>query len=379
MLPKYKVVVVVGSRDAMLCIRQKLAKEDEIALLGFVAMDPAAVAKIAGYAPHVVLLVQDQDDNGVMDMAQRIYQGFRNCALVLLTHKIDLKTAQNAMQSGFRQVLGMQELDGLKDSIIQAANLELGRIGEAGREPHVISVYGGKGGAGKTTIAVNLATTLAQAGYRTALVDLCLIFGDAALLLNVTVKDTISELVQEKNAITIEDIKSFCMQHSSGVSILCAPSAPENAEYVKPRHVETIISVMRPYYDFIILDLQNDLSEGTLTAMENSDDIVLVSRLDISHLRAAKQTMDIFRRLQQEEKVLFLLNADYKSVLTHKDFEKILEIPISCVIPEDLKTARLSQQRGIPFVIGMPQAPIAQGIRRLASRWIEKSDRRGKK
>lgn len=378
-MPKYKVVVVVNSRDTMLGIRQKLAKEEEIALLGFVAMDPAAVSKIASYTPHVVLLVQEKDDNGVMEMAQRIYQGFKNCALVLLTQNMDLQTVQNAMQYGFRRVLGMQDLDTLKDSIIQAAILELGRIGEAGREPHVISVYGGKGGAGKTTIAVNLAATLAQAGYRTALVDLCLIFGDAALLLNVTVKDTVAELVQEKNAISIEDIKSFCMQHSSGISILCAPSTLENAEYVKPRHVEMLISTMRPYYDFIIIDLQNDLSECTLTAMENSDNIILVSRLDISHLRAAKQTMDIFRRLQQEDKVLFLLNADYKSVLTHKDFEQILELPITCVIPEDLKTARLSQQRGIPFVIGMPQAPISQGIQRLAGCWIKKSDRRGKK
>ena len=378
-MPKYKVVVVVNNREMMLRIRQKLAKEDEIALLGFVAMDPAAVSKIAGYAPHVVLLVQDKDDNGVMEMAQRIYQGFKNSALVLLTEQIDLQTIQNAMQYGFRRVLGMQDLDTLKDSIIQAAILELGRIGEAGREPHVIAVYGGKGGAGKTTVAVNLAATLAQAGYRTALVDLCLVFGDAALLLNVNVKDTVAELVQEKNTISIEDIKSFCMQHSSGISILCAPSTPESAEYVKPRHVENLISIMRPYYDFIILDLQNDLSECTLTAMENSDNIVLVSRLDISHLRAAKQTLDIFRRLQQEEKVLLLLNADYKSVLTHKDFERILEIPISCVIPEDLKTARLSQQRGIPFVIGMPQTPISQGIQRLAGCWIEKSDRRGRK
>ncbi len=378
-MPKYKVVVAVNSREMMLRIRQKLAREEEIALLGFIGVDPAAVSKIAGYAPHVVLLVQDKEDGGVMEMAQKIYQGFRNCALVLLTHRLDLQTAQNAMLSGFRQVLGTEDLDALKDAIVQAAALEIGRIGESGREPHVISVYGGKGGAGKTTVAVNLAAALAQAGYRTALLDLCLIFGDAALLLNITVKDTIAELVQEKTSVTIEDIKSFCMQHSSGLSVLCSPSTPESAEYVKPRHVEALIGAMRPYYDFLILDLPNDLSECTLTALENSDNIVLVSRFDISHLRAAKQTMEIFRRLQQEDKVQFLLNADYKSVLTHKDFEEILEIPISCVLPEDIKTARLSQQRGIPFAIGMPNAPISQGIHRLAAFWIPKSERRGKK
>ncbi|MHB1315738.1 MAG: AAA family ATPase [Christensenellales bacterium] len=378
-MPKYKVLVVVNSEEMRLSIRQRLAKEEEIALLGFAAMDPAVLSKIAGYAPHVVLIVQDKAETAVMELAQRIYQNNKNCALVLLTNQVEMQVVQNAMQSGFRLVVSMQNIDTLKDSLIKAAIFEQGRVTDAGREPHVISVYGGKGGCGKTTIAVNLAVALAQSGYRTALVDLCLHYGDAGLLLNITAKDTIAELVQEKNSFTIDDIKSFSMQHSSGVSILCSPSAPEYAEYVTPRHVEGIINMMRPYYDFIIVDLPSDLAECTLTAIENSDNILLVSRPDISNLRASKLALGIFRTLQQEEKVLFVLNAEYKSILSQKDFEQIMEIPVSYHLPEDMKTARLSQQKGVPFVIGMMRSPIAQGIYRLSGHWMEKSERRKKK
>ena len=376
---KYKVLIAVNSEETRLAIRQKLANEPEIALVGFTAMDPSVLAKINGYAPHVVLLVQDKDETGVMEIAQRIYQGFTGCTLVLLTSDPDVHIIQSAMQSGFRLVVDMKNLDTLKDSLIQAAIFERGRMGEAGRDPHVISIYGGKGGVGKTTIAVNLAVSLAQSGYRTALIDLCLLYGDAALFLNINAKDTIAELVQEKRSFTIDDIKSFSIQHTSGVSVLCSPSAPEFAEYVTPRHVEALMNLMRPFYDFIIVDLPSDLSECTLTAMENSDHIILVSRLDLSSLRAAKLAMGIFRTLQQDEKTLFLINADHRSVLTHKNFEQILESPISYSLPEDTKTVRLSQERGVPFVIGMPRTLISQGIQRLAGHWIEKSDRRKKK
>ncbi len=140
----------------------------------------------------------------------------------------------------------MDDAGSLKDAVIRAAVFEKGRNGETGREPRVIAVYGGKGGAGKTTVAVNLAVALAQTGRRTALVDLCLNYGDAALLLNITARDTIAELVQDKSIFSIDDVKSFSIQHSSGVSVLCSPASPEHAEYITPRHVETLIGTIRP-------------------------------------------------------------------------------------------------------------------------------------
>ena len=244
-MPKIKVLAVVNSEEMRLNLRQQLGKEDDIALIGFSTTDVSVLNKITGYAPHVVLLVQGNEDTGVMELAQRIYQGSKNCALVLLTNQMSMQTVQSAMLSGFRYVADMQDMGALKDVIVRAAVFEQGRAGTVGRESQVICVYGGKGGAGKTTIAVNLAASFAQNGYRAALLDLCLEYGDAALLLNITAKDTIAELVQEKTSLTIDDIKSFCMPHSSGLSVICAPSSPEYAEYVTQRHVEALINIMR--------------------------------------------------------------------------------------------------------------------------------------
>lgn len=374
-MAKYKVLIAANNEELRLAIRQKLSKDDEIAIVGFTAIAPNLLAKVGGYAPHAVLLAQDKEMPGTMELAQRIYQGHPGCAVVLLTSNVDINIINTAMQSGIRTVVSFQDIDKLKQSLVQAAVFEQSRTVENGKDPRVVSVYGGKGGSGKTTIAVNLAVAFAQSGRRTALIDLCLNYGDASLYLNVTAKDTIAELVQEKSSFTIDDIKSFSMQHSSGLSILCAPTVPEYAEYVSAAHVEALINQMRPYYDFIVLDLPCELSDCTLTALENSDDIFIVSRPDISNLRAAKLTLGILRTLQQEDKVKLIINADYKSTLKHKDFENVLEMPINTVIPEDSKTARLSLQRGVPFVTGAPKAPISIAVQRLAANWTDNSRR----
>ncbi len=74
---------------------------------------------------------------------------------------------------------------------------------------------------------------------------------------------------------------------------------------------------------------------------------------------------------------MLLLNAEHKGVLKRRDFEQVLEQSVSQTIPEDAKTARLSQERGVPFVIGMPRTPIAQGVRSLADRWLSERLREG--
>jgi len=320
---------------------------------------------MTGYGPHAVLLVQEKGNGALLEIAQRIYQGFPGCALVMLTAEMDLAAMQGAMQAGIRQVVDMKNPGQVRTALIQAAVFEKGRAQETGRDSRVISFYAGRGGVGRTTLAVNLGVSLAQSGNRTALIDLCLHYGDASLLLNITAKDTLSELVQERSDFTMDDIRSFCMQHSSGLCLLSSPSSPEYAEYVTARHVETLVNLMRPYYDYILLDLPMEMSDNTVAAMENADDILLVCHPDLTNLRSAKMTLGILSALQQHDKVLLTMNADRKGLVTANDFIQVLEKPVSFSLPEDVRTTRLSQERGVPFVIGMPRSPMAQGIQRM--------------
>jgi len=375
-MAKYKVLGIANGEETRIDLRRRLGKEEEIALVGFAGMNADVLTKINGYAPHVVLLVNETNNSGVMEIAERIYQGFPGVAIVLLTQSSSPDVLAKAMQSGVRRVVSIDEIDDLKDLIVQAAVFEQARAIETGREPRVVAVYGAGGGSGKTTIAVNLAVMMAKSGRRVALLDLCLCYGDADLLLNINARDTIIELVQEKATFTIDDIKSFTMQHSSGLTVLCSPTNPKYAEYVTQGHVESIISVMRPYFDFIFIDLPSDLSDSTLTSLEASDDILLIAKRDIPNLRATKAMMSILTSLQQHEKVDLIINGDSQSVLSDADFERVLEIPIGHKIPEDVKTAKLCQERGEPYVTAAPRSIMTKAMMRVAKYCIRKDEKR---
>lgn len=372
-MAKFKVLAVVQNEEKRLMLRQRLSLAEDLALVGFAPIDADILSKIKGYAPHIVLLVQEQGDAGILELAQRIYQGFPGIAIALLVPTLDLEIVRNAMQSGVRQLISEDNLATMIDQLVQAALFEQGRAIEAGGEPRVISIYSGRGGVGRTTIAVNLATALALGGRRVALVDLHLNFGDASILLNINAKDTIAELIQEKSSFSIEDIKSYSMQHASGLHILCAPISPEFSEYITARHVELLLTTMRPYYDFIVVDLPNDLSDTTLTALENSDDIYLVAHRDISSLRTTKILINLLTTLQQQDKLQLLVNADRASIVNIKDFDRILNLPVAYILPEDTKTVQVSQERGIPLVIGFPRSSIAQVLLQLSKYLIDRS------
>ena len=115
------------------------------------------------------------------------------------------------------------------------------------------------------------------------------------------------------------------------------------------------------------------MADTTLTALENSDDIYLVAHRDISSLRSTKILLNVMTTLQQQDKLHLLVNADHTSIVNIKDFDRILSLPVAYVLPEDVKTTQLSQERGVPLVIGFPRTAVAQVFAQMSQYLIDRS------
>lgn len=366
-MDKLNIVVVSDDLDIKIKIKNLLG-ETEFAVVGFLGYDSMTNLKILGYSPDVVVMVYGSSSGNVFEIAEQVYLDVKGASVVMLAEDVSVELLTRAMQHGIKQVLDISTVEKtLKDAIIKANSLEKKRHAEGdlavrGR-CRVISFFGGKGGTGKTTLAVNIAVRLAMSGKKTLIIDADLQFGDVSVLLDLDPQDTIYELARESNDMSIDVMKSMLTMHKSGLDVLCAPKSPELAEYITDKTVELIINTARPYYEYILIDLAPGFSDTSVAAIENSDIVNFVANVDIVSLRNAKICLGILDALRQKDKTALLLNRAGPGIISKNDFEKILAITPKLCLPDDTKTVSSSINRGIPFVMCSPKAAVSKAIK----------------
>jgi len=182
-----------------------------------------------------------------------------------------------------------------------------------------------------------------------------------AVLLDLDPQDTIYELARDVEEMNIDVVKSVLTMHKSGLELLAAPKSPELAEYIHDKTLEVIINTVRPYYEFIVIDLAPGFGDISIAAIENSDIVNFVASVDILSLKNAKISLGILDALRQKEKVGLILNRAAQGIISKADFEKVLSLaPVVC-LPED-KEVLSSINKGVPFVTGAPRSAAAKAI-----------------
>ncbi len=234
----------------------------------------------------------------------------------------------------------------------------------------VISVFSLRGGVGVTSVAVNLAVALAQLGQsEVPLLDLALESGHCALMLDLRPKHSLADL-GDRGPDVIDDalVEGAFVRHDSGVCVLPAPPAPELADKITPMLVDTVLDMLRPKYRYIVVDTPSRFDEVTLTALDQSDVIVLLLTPEIAGLKVTTAALDVFQALEYPpQKTVAVLNWPFaQGGLPQKNIEAALHMPLKAVIPHERVAFVEAINRGVPLVIGQPQTPAAQVLQQLA-------------
>lgn len=198
--------------------------------------------------------------------------------------------------------------------------------------------------------------------------DLDLQFGDIAIMLNVSVKNTISDLIREINQLDAELMDEYMVTHFSGVRVLPAPLKPEYAEYITSGHIEKIIKTLKENYNYIIIDSSASFHETVLTSLDSSDRILFISTLDLPTIKNVKSGIDVMESLRYpEEKINIIVNkASEQFGIKYRDFESTLKRKIWAYIPEDSQTVITSANKGFPFVMTRTETKVARAIMDMA-------------
>lgn len=371
-------VMLVSKQDAFINKMRQLINADDIVIAADAPGGAIAMEKIENISPNVLIINSGRNDSEALNLAERITQNRPRIFVILVVEDMSVEVLQAANAAGVHNVITMPENSKeICDYIRMIHTAESNRLAALTENTQVtwiskcITVFGSKDGLGKTSVATNLAIKLAEHRRKVALVDLDLEFGDVHTFMDINPKDTIAELAQDFYSPTIDAIRSYMTVHPSGVHVLCAPKSPEYADVVSAECVSTILSLLRSYYDFVIIDTASNFSEVTLTAIESASTVLMMTGMDVSTLKNSKAALSVLESLKQNSKVRVVVNRAMEgSTITVDDVMRVVEAPMAAYIPNDYNTAVSALNRGEPFVQSYPKSKIAGCLNELADAMI---------
>ncbi len=243
----------------------------------------------------------------------------------------------------------------------------LERQGQTSGACRVFSVFSPKGGVGKTTIAFNLAVSLAQMGVSTALVDGSLQYGDLRALLKVP-SDVPSILDLPTDKVQESDMREVMWRDPAGIDILLAPPRVEMAEMITPRDVEKMISLLRRLYQAIVIDTSAALSESTLALLDGSDIVLSIVTYDSTTIHNTIAVAEVFASIgYPPDKIQYVINrSDSSGGIGNEELMRALGHPLDFEIVSDGRLVVSANNEGMPFVVSSPDAAISRDVRRMA-------------
>ena len=343
--------------------------------------DPENRERAAAMPVDAVVLFSARLTEDECAFMENLYMTRGKIAFLLVCETADAEVYIRAMRCGITKVFTFSVPE---EEICRGIAEEVAKVcsrsetsGVREYDSTVLSIFSTKGGTGKTTIAVNLAVALAGCGKRVALVDLDLQFGDVGIFMNIPHCDTISDLAGEK-VLNPSVINGCLYQHRTGVSVLCAPSSPEQAEIVHTEHLDKIITVLRAEFDYVICDLSPILDDTTLFALDRSDTVYFITNPEIPALKNTRTCMGIIRALNCADKIRLVLNRDGDPFIGRKDVESALDMEPVLYVPVDTKSASAAINRGIPVIESYPHSKITKAIVEFAEREVSSGKEKAK-
>lgn len=328
--------------------------------------------------PDVVLLGPSVGEQEALAVARLLQTHAPDTSVVLVAADLTAELLQAALRAGVRDVLPVSfTQDELRETVAGAAEIARTRRDRSGgtttsqaerHEPAtIVTVFSAKGGVGKSFVATNLAVLMAQRHARVALVDLDLQFGDQAIMLQLFPARTIADAAGSLDRLDAESISAYLTLHKSGVSLLAAPLEPGLADSIQPATTHRILPLLRRAFDCVVIDTPALFTEHVLGALDESDEIVFVTSLDVPSIKNTKlalQTLDVLG--VGRDRIRLLLNrADAQVGLRVQEVERMLGARVDTQIPSS-REVPLSINQGQPLAIADPKSHVTVALRALA-------------
>ena len=345
-------------------LRQMLAREKEIEVAGVQAEAEAAIAQAMTEKPDVILidaLLQGKVTG--LEIAKRVRAASSGTRIVIVTvpQRPVVPKPEEGIDAVFVLPGGANEL---------GVALGVGKVAtQATHKGRMVALYSPKGGAGTTTLAVNIACVLRRQGKAVALMDGVMQFGSVRHVLQVP-PITRSFVDLPPGMAMRTSMPEILWEGPGGVHVLLAPSRPEEADLIQAGDLASAMRLLADSHDYVLVDTPSLLSEDTLAMLDAADLILIVVTYMGATVANARAAIDAFEALgyKGQKPMLVVVNqADTVSGMSRGGLEHALNLPVVAEIPTDWKTVNESLNKQHPFTLASPTAPISKAVESLAN------------
>ena len=239
--------------------------------------------------------------------------------------------------------------------------------------PRVIAITSGKGGVGKTNIAVNLAIALGQAGQRVLVIDADLGMANVDVVLGSMSKKHLLNLL-EKDV----ELKDVLMNGPYGVSYISGGSGIEKAAdftYEERQRLMQKLTACGQMADIILIDTGAGLGKNVMDFILAADEVILVTTPEPTALTDAYAVLKAYSMYASHKNIKLLVNRVYDEAESREVVAKLqqtsqrfLNMNIDCLgyVFEDSAVMKAVRQQQ-PFLASQPKAVASRCIQGLVN------------
>jgi pilus assembly protein CpaE len=355
---KFKILVVDDNDMTRESIIKIISMVDNFEVVGEAVDGVDAIKKTEKLNPDVVLMDINMPVMDGLEATEEISKNYPHVVVIIMSVQDDSDYLKKAMLSGAKEYIFKPfSTEDFVNTVLKTVEKDLERkskisiVNKEKKSGEIISVFSAKGGTGKSVLAFNFALKLSKKeGNRVLLVDGDFLFGDVGVLVDEKPIKTIENLVDDMAFESYAIMKEYITETSYNIDALLAPKRPENAEKITKTNIEEILKIMKNEYDYIIIDLGTNYNNSTLTFLDLSDQIFMITLMDLMSIKNTKIGIDVMKSLDYDEDKLKLIVNQYnkKNNISATKLKKYLNYEVYFKVPEDRKIINDSINIGIP-------------------------------
>lgn len=231
------------------------------------------------------------------------------------------------------------------------------------------------GGAGSTTLAVNLAWELATLGKTppsVCLIDLDLQTGSVSTYLDLARTERVYELLSNTAVMDLDFFRNTLQVFNDKLHVLTAAADMLPLDLITPDDIERVLHIARANFDIVIVDMPGTVVQWTETVLTECDGYFSMMDLD---MRSAQNALRLIRALKAEdlplEKLRYVLNrapkfTDLSGKARAKRMAESLDIEFEVLLPDGTDQVTHANDHGLPLSEITPKNALLKEIRRVA-------------